>query len=245
MIRADAEEVLSGGNMAPVVRVGDTVRRETGEWTPAVHLLLRTLADVGIDKVPHVLGLDEKGREALSFVQGEVLADAPPAVRWSEDILVAAARLLRLIHDASVPLVARDDLVWRSPSRTPAEVVCHNDFAPYNLIVRGGELAGVIDFDFAAPGSRLRDLAYLAYRIVPFAEDAADALALERDGRLARLIDAYAVPFAPTDVVAVAAERLDDLTAFTRARARETGRADLVAHAAMYERDAARLRDRA
>lgn len=245
MSRADAEEVLSGGNTAPVVRIGDTVRRETGEWTPAVHLLLRTLADAGIDEVPRVLGLDEKGREALSFVHGEVLADAAPVVRWSDDILVAAARLLRLIHDASVPLAARDDLVWRSPRRTPAEVICHNDFAPYNLIVRNGALAGVIDFDFAAPGPRLWDLAYLAYRIVPFAEDAADTSALERDDRLARLIDAYDVAFAPMDVVTVAADRLDDLAAFTRARAHETGRAAFVAHAAMYERDAARLRDRA
>lgn len=35
------EEPLRGGNSAIVTRVGDTVRRPTGPWTPAVHLLLR------------------------------------------------------------------------------------------------------------------------------------------------------------------------------------------------------------
>ena len=36
------EVVLCGGNMTPVVRVGDTVRRATGPWTPTIHALLRT-----------------------------------------------------------------------------------------------------------------------------------------------------------------------------------------------------------
>ena len=236
------EETLSGGNMEPVVRVGGTVRRATGPWTPAVHRLLDELADARVDGVPEALGVDAQGREILSFLDGVVLTDASPYVQWSDGVLIAAGRLLRRIHDASEPLVADDALIWRSPRREPAEVICHNDFATYNLIVRDERLAGVIDFDFASPGSRLWDLAYLAYRIVPFAEDATSADGLDLDRRLAQLIEAYDATYSDREVIDAAVARLDDLAAFTRRRAQETGRADFLEHAAMYERDAAALR---
>lgn len=234
------EIALSGGSMHPVVRVGDTVRREAGEWTPAVHALLAALAAAGIDEAPRALGLDAQGREVLGFIEGVMLERSP--ARWSSSVLVAAGRLLRRVHDASVPLAADPSLVWRSPRRPPAEVVCHNDFATYNLIARGDALVGVIDFDFASPGSRLWDLAYLAYRIVPFVEDAGETPELDRRERLQALIDAYGSPFTPRDVLRVAADRLDDLRRFTLGRADETGRSDLRAHAEMYARDAAALR---
>lgn len=70
---ADAEELrLPGGNVGGAVRVRDTVRRPTGPWTPAVHALLRHL-DGRIEGVPRVLGYDEHGREALSYLPGEVV----------------------------------------------------------------------------------------------------------------------------------------------------------------------------
>lgn len=237
-----AEHVLSGGNTAPVVRRGDAVHRESGAWTPAVHRLLRTLREAGITSVPEPRGLDERGREVLSFVPGDTLADAAAAVLWSHDVLRSAARLLRRIHDASVPLVADASLIWRSDTREPAEVICHNDFATYNLLVEGDALSGVIDFDFASPGSRLWDLSYLAYRIVPYAEDAPSADGLDRAQRLGELIDAYGWDFRPADVVAMAARRLDELRGFTLGRLKDAGRQEFAAHAAMYERDAARLR---
>ncbi|WP_396668873.1 phosphotransferase [Microbacterium sp. R86528] len=234
------EEHLSGGNMSPVLRSGATVRRETGEWTPAVHKLLNTMTS--IDEVPAVIGLDDANREVLTFLPGETLAGADPAVLWSESVLTSAAQLLRRMHDASVELVGEDCLVWRSPAHQPIEVICHNDFAPYNLIMRGGVLSGVIDFDFASPGSRVWDLAYLAYRLVPFAEDAPHAELLNRSQRLVALVNAYGMPFTPDDVVSVIVQRLDELETFTRARAADTGRAEFLAHAAMYRRDAERLK---
>lgn len=236
------EEHLSGGNVTPVVRRGDAVHRESGPWTPAVHGLLRTLRDAGIDGVPEPRGFDERGREIVSFLPGEVLADAAPAVLWSREVLQEAARLLRRIHDASAPLVADASLVWRAPRREPAQVICHNDYATYNLLVEGDVLSGVIDFDFASPGSRVWDLSYLAYRIVPFAADAPDADGLERVDRLDALIDAYGGGMDRVEVIATAARRLDELAVFTRGRLRDTGREEFAAHAAMYDRDAARLR---
>lgn len=237
-----SEEVLSGGNSTPVVRRGAAVHREAGPWTPAVHRLLRTLGEAGVGGVPAPLGFDDRGREVVSFVPGTTLADAAPDVLWSIGILRAAGRLLRQVHDASEPLVADATLRWRSPRRAPAEVICHNDFATYNLVIEGDTLSGVIDFDYASPGPRVWDLSYLAYRIVPFAEDAPGADALDRGERLSALIDAYGADDGPADVVAVAAQRLDDLREFTLRRFRETGRAQFAVHAGMYGRDAARMR---
>jgi hypothetical protein len=57
---------------AGVVRVGDTVRRPAGPWTPAVHALLDHLHQVGFEGAPRALGVDERGREILTFVPGVV-----------------------------------------------------------------------------------------------------------------------------------------------------------------------------
>ncbi|WP_395243164.1 phosphotransferase [Agromyces sp. MMS24-K17] len=226
--------------MGDVFRIGDTVRRNAGEWTPAVHRLLRELRSHGVDGVPEPLGTDDVGHEILTFIAGENLASAPPATLWSEQVLHDAGVMLRRIHDASVGLVDAG-LIWRSPTRHPVEVICHNDFATYNLIVRGGSLAGVIDFDFAAPGPRVRDLAYLAYRLVPYAEDSPEASGLDRDARLRLLLDAYGTDASPRRVLKAMSDYLGELESFTRARAAETDRTDLLDHAAMYRRDADRF----
>jgi hypothetical protein len=42
-----AEELPLGGNLNDAVRVGNTVRRRAGPWTPAVHTLLRFLEAEG------------------------------------------------------------------------------------------------------------------------------------------------------------------------------------------------------
>ena len=67
------EEPLGGGNVsAGVVRVGDTVCRPAGPHTPAVHALLSYLQTVGFEGAPRPLGIDERGREILSFIEGTV-----------------------------------------------------------------------------------------------------------------------------------------------------------------------------
>ena len=65
------EERLEGGNVGGAVRVGDTVRRSAGPWTPAVHALLAHLEGTGFTGAPRPLGFDEQGREVLTFLEGE------------------------------------------------------------------------------------------------------------------------------------------------------------------------------
>ena len=88
---AQPEVPLSGGRLtAGVVRVGDTVRRPTGPHSPFVHRLLRHLDAVGFEAAPRLLGVDEQGREVLSFIDGWV----PPNLdHFPDETVTAAARL--------------------------------------------------------------------------------------------------------------------------------------------------------
>lgn len=227
--------------MGTVVRVGDTVVRESGDWTPAVHRLLNHLNAVGVREVPRPLGIAADGREVVSFVEGTVPSYPMPAWVWTETALESAARLLRQIHDAT----EGQDLhgPWRSPVHEPAEVICHNDFATYNLVFGGGRVVGVIDWDFASPGPRLWDLSYLAYRIVPLSTaDWGDGLRPDqRRDRLRRLLAAYGTDAHPREVIEVLRERLHDLARFSDRAARRLNKHELSQHATLYRDDAAHL----
>lgn len=197
----DMTEVeLAGGHMTQVVRVGNTVRRTAGPWTETTHAFIRHLRSHGFERVPEPLGLDDKGREVISLLPGAI-ADYPlPDFAWSDETLVAVARCLRNFHDASVGFVAPPDGCWQWPTHKPDEVICHNDFAPYNLLFEDGRLTGVIDLDLASPGPRVLDLAYTVYRFVPLTDPAnPDAPFHGVEAQLDRLVkfcDAYREPAA-------------------------------------------------
>jgi len=247
---AGVDERLRGG-MTDVVRRGGTVLRAAGPWTPTVHALLGHLRSRGVAWVPEPLGLDGDGREVLSFLPGEVPGYPLPAFAWEPEVLAASARLLRALHDASAgfPLEGRR---WQLPAHAPAEVVCHNDFAPHNLVFRDGLPVGVIDFDTSSPGPRAWDLAHLAYRLVPLtAPGHPEAPPSSRAARAARL-DALCAAYAgggaasgcsPAEVLAVAVARVEELADFTAARAAVTGSTELAGHVALYRRDAEHVRD--
>src|SRR2546430_16424904 len=101
-----AEERSLGGTLNDAVRVGDTVRRRAGPWTPAVHELLRFLEREGFP-APRARGLDEQGREILEYLNGEAHAGTPvplPDSVFREDHMIGAARLLPRYHDLRAPL---------------------------------------------------------------------------------------------------------------------------------------------
>ncbi|MDG3009792.1 aminoglycoside phosphotransferase family protein [Rhodococcus sp. D2-41] len=213
------EEILPGGDMTRVVRVGDTVRRATGPWTPAIHALLDHLRSRGFDRAPEALGTDEQGREIISLLPGAVATYPLAAYVMTDRMLVAVARMIREYHDATADFRPPDDTQWQWPAHEPAEVLCHNDFAPYNLMFEGQELVGVIDFDTASPGPRVWDLAYTAYRFVPLTDPANPDVpypgVAEQRRRLALFVSAYGIAtIAPADVVAIAVKRLRELVEF-------------------------------
>lgn len=166
----DEEELpLSGGNVSTVVRVGNTVRRTLGPWSPAVHELLRHLESRGFSGAPRFLGIDERGREVLTFTNGEMGNYPLKAYMWSDEVLQEAAHLLRRFHAESVAFVPSPGATWQFeyPDVTQHEVICHNDVAPYNVVYVDGRPVALIDFDTAGPGPRLWDVTHAAYRFVP------------------------------------------------------------------------------
>ena len=140
--------------------------------------------------------------------------------------------------------------VWQWRAHEPAEVICHNDFAPYNLMFEGSELTGVIDFDVASPGPRVWDMGYTAYRFVPLTApgnpDVRFTGAAEQARRLERFCAAYGDQrIEPHAVIAAAAAKLRELVAFIvdRAAAGDPAQQAVLARgdAAIYERDIAYL----
>jgi hypothetical protein len=164
---AKSEEHLGGG-LTPVVRMGSTVRRPTGPWTPAVHALLRHLHTAGFDGAPRVLGLDEDGREVLEFVEGR--ADADP---FDDRSLARVARLVRAFHDAAATFEPPEWSNWQYLTGAPrsGEIVCHNDLSPANTIYAHRGPVAFVDWDLAAPGTRVWDVAYALWRFVPLYDD--------------------------------------------------------------------------
>jgi hypothetical protein len=160
-----SETILVGGDVNLVVRIGDTVRRPTGSWSAAVHALLEHYEAVGFDGAPRFLGVDEQGREVLSYVEGSAaLAPAPSG----DDAVEQLGRLVRRAHDAQAGFV--DPGGWVKP--TTGTVICFHDYFPPNVIFSDGSPVALIDWDLARPGERADDVATAAAWWAPLRPDA-------------------------------------------------------------------------
>jgi Phosphotransferase enzyme family len=204
------EKVLSGGNThEEVVRVGDTVRRPTGPWTPGVHALLVHLQQKGFDGAPRVHGIDERGHEVLDYIEGEVVHPDHLDRIESDAALAEVVSVIRHFHDAASSFPESRAHAWSDRGSDPTgsnEILCHNDLAPWNL-VRSSEGRWVfIDWDLAAPGRRSWDLAWALLSFVPLMpESNLDDMRTRQ--RIAVFTSSYGVGEFPEDVLSVAVER--------------------------------------
>jgi len=172
------EVPLLGGAVTAVVQVGDTVRRPPGPHAAYVRELLRFVEQRGWSAAPRYLGADDQGRETLTFVTGEVPWQDPMSVR-SDANLVRVAELMREFHDLTAGTALAGD----------AETVCHNDLSPHNTVYRDGRPIAFIDWDIAAPGRRIHDLAHVAWQFLGLGPTIADPTDPARWLRL--ICDAY------------------------------------------------------
>lgn len=197
----DEPEVLAGGvgNAGAVVRIGDHVLRPTNGHTPAIQALLAHVRNEGFAGVPEVVAVEPDGRERLMFVPGDVAVPPFPAWAQTDVWLAEVTRLLRGYHEATVGFVAPAGLGWSDeladPTPGPAPILAHNDVCPENVVCRNGEAVALLDFDFAAPGRRVWDLASMARMCVPIDTDDDAALTgrrgLDPAARLRVVADAY------------------------------------------------------
>nr|WP_314844353.1 phosphotransferase [uncultured Microbacterium sp.] len=181
---SDQEERLEGGNAAGlVVRIGDTVRKPFLSTTPATVEFVLDLQDAGLD-LPEPRGRDAVGRQIWEYVPGRLMQDDMPT---DSVALQRVGRMIRRIHDASPRAGRADDSEVLIPT-AGADLICHNDLAPWNLIVGESDRWVFIDWDGAGPSTRLWDLAYAAqsFALLNAEQDPATAAR-----RLRALIDGY------------------------------------------------------
>ena len=218
---AEPEVPLAGGSHSAAVWVGRTVRRVRRPWSSAALDLLRHLERAGFAGAPRAVGFDDRGREVVSYLDGESGAPLPerdagpvPDDHWvrRDDVLVGLGVLLRGFHDAAATF-SGTDLEWQVPTRRPVETICHNDLSPGNVLFRAGLPVAFVDWESAAPGPRAWDLGYAAWHWVPlWSEGRSRAAGLptevaEKARRYRLLLAAYGVE-PHIDVLRTGIERL-------------------------------------
>jgi Phosphotransferase enzyme family len=193
------EVVLRGGvaNAGAVVRTGGYVLRPSNPRTEAVHRLLRHARSTGFDGVPDPVGIDPDGRERLGFIEGQVAV--PPYPDWvqSDEALASITVLLARFHAAVDGYSGGPQDRWSDELADPAggTLICHNDVCVENVVFRDGVAVALLDFDFAAAGRPVYDLAQFARMCVPVDDDINAARLgwgpADRPGRLRIVADAY------------------------------------------------------
>ena len=164
-------------------RSGASVVRTAGPWTTTVHAFLNYLEAVGFDGSPRVVGTDAEGREVLTFIEGEVLADPDwepgnpspwPVWAQTDECLASAARLLREFHDAADGFTPPPEAVWRqhpSSALGPKEIVCHGDIGTHNTVFRNGIAVAFIDWDAIRPNDPLIEFGRALWKFVPLGDE--------------------------------------------------------------------------
>jgi Phosphotransferase enzyme family len=191
------EERLDGGiaQAGKVFRVGSHVLRPAGLHSASIHAFLRAVRHGGFEGVPMPLGIDD-GRERLAYIDGEVPTSPYPGWSQSDAAMASIAELLRGLHDAARGFNPHG-LRWADALADPVggTLVCHNDVELSNVVFRHGIAVALIDFEFAAPGRPVYDLAQLARLCVPIEDDYDQARLgwkpADRPRRLRLVADAY------------------------------------------------------
>ena len=169
------EKEFKKGNISEVIQVGNIVYRDIKPQSKSIHRLLLHLEKKGIQFCPRFLGLNDNNQEMLSFVEGETIEDYPEINEIQSKVMAVqmAVKMLREYHDATLDFERYPDDIWflNYEGELQTEVICHNDFAPYNVTYKNNRPIGLIDFDTACPAPRIWDVAYAVYHFVPLGMD--------------------------------------------------------------------------
>ncbi|WP_169953599.1 phosphotransferase enzyme family protein [Microbispora sp. H11081] len=220
MGQLEEEPLIGDGVTQGIVRVGDTVRRPVRPFTATIQAYLAHLHASGFSGAPVPLGVDEQGREVLSFVPGDVPREPLPPETAREEVLVELAHLIRRLHDAAHGWAPPPDAVFggipgarnaNSTADGQPLLVSHRDYCPGNVVFRDGLPAALIDFDLAKPTTRVDDLANALYYWAPLLHplDRAPAFTdLDVPRRVALFADAYGMTETQRRVLVPAAARM-------------------------------------
>jgi hypothetical protein len=144
-------------------------------------------------------GFASDGREMVSYIPGA----SPQPYAWSEDTVAAVGTLLRELHVAAATFRPPSGAQWKPwfgrglPGSQP--VIGHCDTGPWNIIVRDGRPAALVDFEFAGPVDAIWELAQAAWLNAQLHDDdVAEQFGLPdlagRGRQLRVILDAYGLP---------------------------------------------------
>jgi hypothetical protein len=119
-----------------------------------VHGLLAYFERCGFEGAPRFLGVDSRGREIVSYIEGTTLPHN--GFRLSNEAVAAGARLLRRVHD----------LTAGSEFAAGSEVACHLNLSQPNFVFREMVPVAIIDWDVTRPGSRVSNFADFLWAFV-------------------------------------------------------------------------------
>jgi hypothetical protein len=168
-----------------------------------VEAILEFLERTGFDGAPRFLGRDAQGRQALSFVSGEVAGRPWPGWMADNDRIVSVARLVRRFDDAmqsfGVPADAQTNVLADPPGTPPSTAgpstfVGHMDITPENVVFVDGQASALIDFDLARPTDRVNEVCNLLLwwaPLMPIEDREAAVRDVDAVERAAMLVDAY------------------------------------------------------
>jgi Ser/Thr protein kinase RdoA (MazF antagonist) len=112
--------------------------------------VLPLLEAAGFDAAPRYLGVDDHGRDILTYIPGQTTRH--PSQR-ADGAYARGAVMLRELHD----------LTAGHPLAAGRECVLHGDAGPFNTIFTDGMPVAFIDWTSCRPGDRLDDLGYMAW----------------------------------------------------------------------------------
>jgi Phosphotransferase enzyme family len=198
------EEPLLGGDVTEgLVRIGDTVRRPRLPESTLVEAVLTFLEEAGFDGSPRFLGVDRQGRQALTFVRGEVAGRPWPNWVADDERAASVARLVRRLDDAMQPFGIPEHLVTESwpdlpgmpPSVAgPPQFVGHMDVTAENVVFVDGHARALIDFDLARPTDRVGEVCNVLLwwaPLMPVADREPAVRTVDAIARAALIVDAY------------------------------------------------------
>jgi thiamine kinase-like enzyme len=147
----ETEIALEGGRVtSSVTRKGNYVYRACCSNSPFVHKILKWIESKDSTIIPHFIGINDDGREIITFLEGQAPKDLGD---FSEKQLFEAGKLIKYLH-----IILAD-----YPDCKKGQTVCHNDLSPCNFMFINDIPYAVFDWDAAAIGDPMDDLAYAVW----------------------------------------------------------------------------------
>jgi hypothetical protein len=141
-------------------------------------------------------GFAPDGREALTYMDGELIHPAP----WSEEGIAAIGTMIRSLHEQMSDFRAEGtEIVWKDwflHDLGHPGIISHCDIAPWNVLTKDGKPCALIDWEFVGPVDPLMELARACWLFPQLVDDSLAAeLGLPSPSKRAEqvrlLVDSY------------------------------------------------------